>query len=112
MKQVLVIRKDLELSKGKLCSQAAHASVEAALQSDPKLVDRWRKVGAKKVVLKVENESELKKIKQQAAKEKLTAVIISDAGLTEIPAGTKTAVGIGPDEDKKIDKITGKLSLL
>ncbi len=111
-KQVIVLRTDLEIGKGKLAAQAAHASVESVLRSDAKTVQKWRESGAKKVVLKVDSESELKKIQQQAAKAKLISVLISDAGLTQLKPGTKTAVGIGPDNEAKIDKITGKLKLL
>jgi len=112
MKQVLVVRTDLDIGKGKIAAQCAHASVESVLRSDAKTVQRWRESGAKKIVLKAESESELKKIQQQAAKAKLISVLISDAGLTQLKPGTKTAVGIGPDSEAKIDKITGKLKLL
>ena len=47
-----------------------------------------------------------------ADKSKLVNALIKDAGLTEIPPGTITCLAIGPDEDKKIDKITGKLKIL
>ena len=111
-KQVIVLRTDLEISKGKLAAQACHASVESVLRSDAKTVQKWRESGAKKVVLKVSSETELKSIQQKAAKAKLVSVLISDAGLTQLKPGTKTAVGIGPDAEVKIDKITGKLKLL
>lgn len=111
-KQVIVLRTDLDISKGKLAAQACHASVESVLRSDSKTVQKWRESGAKKVVLKVGSETELKKIQQLAAKAKLVSVLISDAGLTQLKPGTKTAVGIGPDAETKIDKITGKLKLL
>jgi PTH2 family peptidyl-tRNA hydrolase len=111
-KQVIVLRTDLEIGKGKLAAQAAHASVESVLRSDEKTVQKWRESGAKKVVLKVSSEAELKSIQQKAAKAKLISVLISDAGLTQLKPGTKTAVGIGPDNEGKIDKITGKLKLL
>jgi len=112
MKQVLVLRNDLDIGKGKLAAQGAHASVEAAFKSDPKIVEKWRKDGAKKVVLKVDSDKELIALQKQAAKAKLVAVLISDAGMTQLKPGTKTALGIGPDSEAKIDKITGKLKLL
>lgn len=112
MKQVLVVRTDLDIGKGKIAAQCAHASVESVLRSNASIVQKWRESGAKKIVLKVESEAELKKIHQLATKAKLMAVLISDAGLTQLKPGTKTAVGIGPDSEAKIDKITGKLKLL
>lgn len=111
-KQAILIRQDLKLPKGKACAQCSHASVEATLKSDPKLVKAWREEGMAKIVLKVKNEKELVKHFQQAKNNDLTAALITDAGKTVVAPGTKTAVAIGPDEEEKIDQITGELSLL
>lgn len=111
LKQVILIRADLKLPKGKACAQAAHASVEAVLKSDKKLVSEWRDSGMAKIVLKVKDEKELVKYFQLAKDTDLTASLITDAGRTVIAPGTKTCVGIGPDEEEKIDQITGDLQL-
>ncbi len=111
-KQVILIRTDLKLPRGKACSQAAHASVEAVLKSDSELVKSWRSEGMAKIVLKVKDDKELIKYFQLAKDEGLTASLITDAGRTVIAPGTKTCVGIGPGEEEKIDSITGDLSLL
>ena len=111
LKQVILIREDLGLSKGKLASQCSHASVEAVLKSNKKIIEEWRKF-SKKVVLKVDNENDLIKYKKEAEKVKLVTALIRDAGLTEIPPGTITCLAIGPDKEEKIDKITGKLKTL
>lgn len=111
-KQVILVRQDLKLPKGKACAQAAHASVEAVLNSDKKKVQEWRTEGMAKIVLKVKDEKELLFYLRQAKEAGLTASLITDAGRTVIAPGTKTCVGIGPDEEEKIDKITGKLPLL
>ena len=111
-KQVILVRQDLKLPKGKLAAQAAHASVDAVLKSDSELVKAWRAEGMAKIVLKVKDEKELIKYFQLAKDEGLTASLITDAGRTVIAPGTKTCVGIGPDEEEKIDAVTGELSLL
>ncbi len=111
-KQVILVRKDLNLSKGKLAAQVAHASVEATLNSNKQKVLNWRKTGMKKVILKVEDKKELLKYQRLAKKEKLVASIIKDAGKTEIPKGTTTCLGIGPDKEEIIDKITNKLKII
>ena len=111
-KQVILIRTDLKLPRGKACSQAAHASVEAVLKSDPEMVKAWRKEGMAKIVVKVKDEKELIKYFQQAKDDGLVVSLITDAGRTVIAPGTKTCVGIGPDDEEKIDQVTGKLSLL
>ena len=53
MKQVILVRQDLKLPKGKLSSQVAHASVDAVLKSKKESIDEWKKQGMKKIVLKV-----------------------------------------------------------
>jgi PTH2 family peptidyl-tRNA hydrolase len=110
-KQVIVIRSDLKLSKGKLASQAAHASISAYKRAKPDAKKRWENEGQKKVVLMAKNIEELKKIKAKCDELKIPNILITDAGLTEVEPGTTTALGIGPDDEKKIDKITGSIAL-
>ena len=111
-KQVILVRQDLKLPKGKLAAQAAHASVEAVLKSDKKIVTAWHDGGMAKIVLKVKNETELVNYLQKAKQEGLIAALITDAGHTVVAPGTKTCVGIGPDREEKIDCVTGALKLL
>jgi PTH2 family peptidyl-tRNA hydrolase len=114
-KQAILFRKDLVLSKGKAVAQGAHASVEALLkaQKEPEsCATSWLNEGMKKIVLEVQDEKELVLYFQKAKDLGLPVCLITDAGHTEIPAGTKTAVGIGPAKNEDIDKITGELKLL
>lgn len=112
MKQAIVIIKSLKMGLGKTASQSSHASVEAVLKSEKKKVEEWKKEGMKKVVLKVENEEELLKLKKEAEKLKLTTALIRDAGRTFFKKPTITCMAIGPDKEEKIDKVTGKLKML
>ena len=111
-KQVILVREDLKLPKGKLSSQVAHASVDATLKSDKKIVELWKKEGGKKIVLKVKDEKELFKYKQMAEDNGLKTALIQDAGHTVVEPGTITCLGIGPDEEERIDKVTGKLKIM
>jgi len=111
-KQVILVRSDLQLPKGKMAVQVAHASVEAVLKSDKDKVKRWRSVGMKKVVLKVADLKELHKYLQIANNSGLITALITDAGLTTIEPGTITCVAIGPDDEMDIDKITGQLKII
>ena len=111
-KQVILIRMDLELPKGKLGAQAAHAAVECVLKADSKNLKAWKAEGMKKVLLKVENEKELFKYIQFAKDKKMNTCVITDAGRTVVEPGTVTCGAIGPDEEEKIDEITGKLKIL
>lgn len=112
-KQVILMREDLNLPKGKMAAQAAHASVAALIESEKEgrreIVDRWKNEGMKKVVLKVRNAQELKEYKDMAREKGLVAVMITDAGHTVVKPGTITCLGIGPDEESKIDRVTGEL---
>jgi len=111
-KQIIVIRSDLKLSKGKLSVQAAHASLEAYKKTDKAIRSAWDDSGSKKVVVKIEDLKGLMEIYEEAKRLKLPASLIRDAGRTELAAGTVTAVGIGPCEEGIVDKVTGKLKML
>ena len=114
-KMVIVARSDLKLSPGKLAAQVAHAAVECALntkKNNPKWFNKWQNEGAKKAVVKVDSEKDFFSLKEKAEDLKMVAHIISDAGLTEIPAGTKTVLGIGPAPNNLIDQVTGELPVL
>jgi PTH2 family peptidyl-tRNA hydrolase len=111
-KQVILVRADLKMGKGKIATQAAHAAIGAFKLVDEEVVKEWEKEGGKKVVLRVKDEKELLQIYKKVKKEKIPCFLVKDAGLTQIKAGTITALGIGPAEGEKIDKITGKLKLL
>lgn len=111
-KQVILVREDLNLPKGKLAAQSSHASVDATLKSDKKIVDLWKKEGGKKIVLRVKDEKELLECKEMADDLGLKTALIIDAGHTVVEPGTKTCLGIGPDLDEKIDKVSGKLKMM
>lgn len=112
-KMVVVVRDDLGLSKGKACAQVGHAVLECFMrQHDLKLTKAWLKEGGKKVVLKAKDQKELYAINDAAKKKGLITAVIQDAGHTEVKPGTITCIGVGPDKDEKIDKVTGKLSPL
>ena len=100
------------MPKGKLAAQSSHASVDAVLNSDRNIVEKWKSEGGKKLILKVSDINELKKYYNKAKKEKLVAVIIKDAGKTFFNKPTITCLSIGPDKEGKIDKLTSNLKLL
>lgn len=115
-KLVLVVRNDLGMSKGKIAAQCAHASVEcykAALQHKPQMAKMWQMTGQKKVVVGISTgEKGLEELSKVAKSQKVLSCIISDAGATQVKAGTCTVIGIGPDNSDVIDQITGHLKLI
>ncbi len=112
MKQVILVRMDLKLPKGKMAAQVGHACVEAVLRSDKSMVKEWRSEGMMKIVVKVKDEKELYKYKQAAEDEGLKTAVITDAGKTVVSPGTVTCMAIGPDEDEKLDLVTGELKII
>ena len=105
----------MKMGKGKMAVQASHASIGAYVlcrKKTPETVKAWVNEGMKKVVVKVNSQDEILAVKKEADKQKITTALIKDAGRTEIKAGTITALGIGPEKEEKIDKVTGKLKLL
>jgi PTH2 family peptidyl-tRNA hydrolase len=110
LKQVILVRKDLKLPKGKMAAQVAHASLEAALKS--KKISAWRSGGAKKIVLYVESLDELLRFRKEADRMGFTTALIADAGHTTVEPGTTTCLGIGPEEERELDRLTGKLKMV
>jgi len=114
-KQVIVFRSDLKLSKGKIAAQAGHAAISAAQAAHNRhreWWDSWLYEGQRKVAVKVKDERELLELEEKAKDLDLPEALIVDKGLTEIPPGTVTCLGIGPAPTEKVDRITGNLPLL
>ena len=114
IKQVIVVRTDLDMGKGKIAAQVGHACVlggEHVRKSNPGWFSEWWS-GQEKVVLKVANLKELEQIIQDATELDLPCSPVSDAGHTQLAPGTMTCLSIGPAPEETIDKITGDLKLL
>lgn len=109
LKQIIIINQDLDMSLGKTCAQACHASLGSFLRADAQKIKNWQKQGQKKILVKSNNLGELK---NQADNLEISNFLVKDAGLTELEPDTITALGIGPDGEENIDKITGDLKLL
>ena len=118
-KQVIVVRTDVKMGKGKLAAQVAHGAVEAVFtvleSGNPVWMEwlrAWRESGQKKVVVKVSSLDELMRVYREAREQGLPAVVIADAGRTQLEPGTVTVVAIGPAPSDRVDRVTGKLKLL
>lgn len=121
-KQIIIMRKDLGMRKGKMIAQGAHASLAVLKEfftfknlSFTKLrtLKFWLSHRFTKVTLSVDSEDELMEIYQNALNAGLVVALITDAGLTEfngIP--TRTCLAIGPEKSSDVDPISGHLKLL
>ena len=114
LKQVIILRKDLKMSKGKAAVQASHAAVAAAIKAmkkDPLTFDKWWNGGQMKIVLAVESETHLDEIEARIKRTGAVITKINDAGRTQLPPNTATALGIGPHAMMNVEQITSSLKL-
>ena len=126
-KQVIVMRKDLKMRRGKEIAQGGHSVISFLTRrmkntnSKKRIYEvtlsqaeqEWIDSGFTKIAVSVDSEEELIDIYNKAKESGLEVHLITDSGKTEfngIP--TKTCLAIGPDYADRIDKITGHLKLL
>lgn len=125
IKQVIVMRKDLKMRRGKEIAQGSHASLafltrrlERTGYGDiyraniRRVEQQWLDTSFAKVTLQVNSEEELMAVYEEAEKSGLEVHLIVDSGVTEFGGvPTKTCLAIGPDLSENIDPITGNLKL-
>jgi peptidyl-tRNA hydrolase len=112
LKQIIIVRTDLEMPIGKAMVQAAHASTNATVQAinDPKTIDWLSDTLSKKITLKVNSEAQLLKIFNNA-KDLTNAYLVTDVGLTVFSEPTITCCALGPDYPDVLDPLTKRLRL-
>jgi PTH2 family peptidyl-tRNA hydrolase len=118
VKQVIVMRKDLKMRRGKEIAQGAHASmaflVKKALRKEAftEVETAWLEGLFTKVCVRVESDEQLLSVAQAAEQAGLRVEIITDAGKTEFSGvPTRTCLAVGPDRAAKVDAVTGHLEL-
>jgi len=127
LKMVIIVRKDLKMSVGKVISQCCHGCVGIVTNilttktpltnaneifNLKKLLNEWsNNYGEKKIILQCNDETSLIKLHKQALNKNLPTYLVIDAGLTQIKSGSKTCLVIGPYPSTLIDEVTGKLEL-
>ncbi|KAK5710681.1 hypothetical protein LTR15_012837 [Elasticomyces elasticus] len=116
-KLVLVVRKDLGMSTGKIGAQCGHATLACyktlvRANSRHPVLRQWEDYGQAKVALRIDSEEDMLMLQAQAISLGLCAQVIHDAGRTQIASGSATVLGIGPAPKSKIDEVTGHLRLL
>lgn len=112
MKQVIVIRRDLWMRRGKEIAQGAHASLGAVLEeASAEDINVWIETGNKKVICKVGGEAALLQLHQQSKAAGLPTCLVRDNSQSVVTRNTPTALAIGPAESNAIDQLTSHLEL-
>ncbi|XWS26350.1 hypothetical protein CRYUN_Cryun26dG0024900 [Craigia yunnanensis] len=133
LKMVLVVRQDLKMKSGKIASQcapfpphspsspelnntkirdAATGMYAELMQSDRSLLRQWEDCGQPKIVVTCKNQQEMNKLREAAENIGLPTLVVADAGRTQVSAGSKTVLAVGPGLKVAVDLVTGKLNLL
>lgn len=115
LKMVLVVNDELKMGKGKIGAQCAHAAVGAVERmgaSHPLALRQWEEMGQAKICLRAESTAALRALAREAAAQGLPTFIVQDAGRTQVAAGSRTVLAIGPAPRSAVDRVTGHLKLL
>ncbi|TNY19540.1 PTH2-domain-containing protein [Rhodotorula diobovata] len=114
-KLVLVVRTDLNMTKGKIAAQCGHATLacyKSLLHANPALVRHWERTGQAKIAVQCRSEEDLQLLQASAQSLGVCARSIQDAGRTQVDPGTTTVLGIGPAPVRIVNQVTGHLKLL
>lgn len=115
MKQVIVVRKDLEMSPGKCAAQCCHASLTSFVISTKghshTAVHSWFETGQTKIVVMIDDEEQLLTLRDILKEVNIPHYLVKDEGRTELKGSNYTCLGIGPVEAKEIDQYTRSLKL-
>lgn len=119
MKMVIIVRNDIQMGKGKMAAQVAHASVgvimdiiESKNRDWREWMEKWLSEGQPKIVTKVNSIQELYERIERAKTLGLPSIVIRDAGRTQLEPGTVTCAAVGPGPDDLVDRVTGDLKLM
>jgi PTH2 family peptidyl-tRNA hydrolase len=123
-KQVIIMRKDLNMRKGKMIAQGAHASLKVLLDRGGPTADGyaftvteamrvWLTERFAKICVSVDSEAALDDVMARATAAGVPCALIVDSGATEFKGvPTKTCCAVGPAWPDEVDAITGALPLL
>ena len=115
LKLALCVNDGLKMGKGKVAAQCAHAGagvVEDLAARDAGRLAAWRQCGQPKIALKAGDDADLRQLAQRARALGLPTHLVCDAGRTQIAAGSKTVLAVGPGPRSVVDQVTGHLKLL
>ncbi len=114
-KMVLCVNQELGMGKGKIAAQCGHAAVgcyKRASKLCPGGLSAWERTGCAKIAVKCPNEEEMNNIFKKAVEKGIPMYLVEDAGRTQIAAGSRTVLGLGPAPVKEFEGVTSHLKLM
>ena len=116
VKMIMCVRMDLKMNKGKIAAQCSHSAIgiyKKLIKSKKyeKMLEAWELNGQKKIVAKLKTEKEMNMIISRATDANVLFHVITDAGRTQVAAGSRTVIAL-MDFENKMDTITGRLKLM
>mmetsp|Transcript_20959 Transcript_20959/g.44041 ORF Transcript_20959/g.44041 Transcript_20959/m.44041 type:complete len:195 (+) Transcript_20959:75-659(+) len=114
-KMVLCINQELGMGKGKIAAQCGHAAVgcyKRASKICPGGLSAWERTGCAKIAVKCPSEEEMNNISRKAAEKGIPMYLVEDAGRTQIAAGSRTVLGLGPAPVREFEGVTSHLKLM
>jgi PTH2 family peptidyl-tRNA hydrolase len=114
-KMVLCVNQELGMGKGKIAAQVGHAAVgcyKRGKRQCPSALSAWERTGCAKIAVKCPTEEEMEIIYAKALSKGLPLYLVEDAGRTQIAAGSRTVLGLGPAPVREFEGITSHLKLM
>jgi peptidyl-tRNA hydrolase, PTH2 family len=117
-KMVLIVNQSLSMGKGKIAAQCSHAAVgcyKRARRVCPAALKAWEWTGCAKIAVKNQStdpDVEFQEIATRAAAKGIPMHLVEDAGRTQIAAGSKTVLGLGPAPTFVFEGVSDHLKLL
>lgn len=115
LKMILCVNKELGMRAGKIAAQCAHAAVgvvENMRRHNEHLLQQWKTYGAAKIAVQCPNQQQLLEIQGLAREKGIPNYLVTDAGRTQIAAGSMTVLALGPWGKSQLDQLTGHLKLV
>mmetsp|Transcript_58432 Transcript_58432/g.88111 ORF Transcript_58432/g.88111 Transcript_58432/m.88111 type:complete len:204 (-) Transcript_58432:19-630(-) len=114
-KMVFCVNQELSMGKGKIAAQCCHAAVgcyKRAMKQCPNAVKAWEMTGCAKIALKCPTQDALELIAAAAMELDMPVYLVEDAGRTQIAAGSRTVLGIGPAPTYAFEGVSSDLKLM
>ena len=116
VKMVMCFRMDLKMDKGKIAAQCSHSAIGIykkliKAKKYEKMLESWENNGQKKIVAKLKSEKEMNLIVSKATDAGILFEVITDAGKTQVVAGSRTVIALS-DFENKLDTVTGRLIVM